>query len=259
MADDKRRMAYAAFSNINQTLEQRRRIPALERNVPYLMTKVVPLAVHKEYGQGYQVHLRDAEKKKFFVILPRRIVQKVGIASFEQLNRDIAGKQPPCFIFKGLDGNAFDVVIKPFSLDIVRLALKGEPLIEAKPVEDPEVDSFDWLDEAVEGQPGPSTSKSQPEEGPSTSKSQPEEGPLTGKSQPEEGPSTSKSQPEEGQSSSKSQPEEGPLTGKSQPEAVSTCSSEPEASETQDLSADDGDIAFEGGEGILNKIKCEDV
>ncbi|KAK3917401.1 Halomucin [Frankliniella fusca] len=150
MSDDKRAKAYSAFSNVNEKLEQRRRIPSLTKMVPYLITKVVALAEHKEYGQGYQVHLRDSDKKHFFVILPNRIVQKVGLPNFDQYREDIEQKRPPFLVFKGLDGKAFDVCVVPFSPEVVRASINNKPLVFEDPTRQ-EQDDFAWLDEMAAG------------------------------------------------------------------------------------------------------------
>ncbi|XP_052126002.1 uncharacterized protein LOC113216174 [Frankliniella occidentalis] len=151
MADDEsRKRAYSAAFNVNRELVQRRRIPSLSKDVPYLITKVASLPPHAEYGQGYQIHLRDVDKKMFFVILPSRIVGKIGVGNFAQYAEDITARRPPFLIFKGLDGNAFDVCIHPFSTEMVKLALRGERFVDEAAVEEV-VDNFDWLDNIAAG------------------------------------------------------------------------------------------------------------
>ncbi|KAK3916560.1 Disintegrin and metalloproteinase domain-containing protein 30 [Frankliniella fusca] len=146
MSDDKRAKACSAFSNVNEKLEQRRRIPSLTKMVPYLITKVVALAEHKEYGQGYQVHLRDSDKKHFFVTLPNRIVQKVGLRNFDQYREDIEQKRPPFLVFKGKAWMGRHLM----SPEVVRASISNKPLVFEDPTRQ-EQDDFAWLDEMAAG------------------------------------------------------------------------------------------------------------
>ncbi|XP_052129057.1 uncharacterized protein LOC127750728 [Frankliniella occidentalis] len=127
------------------------------------MTKVAALPVHKEFGLGYQIHLRDKEKKVFFVILPNRIPNQIGLESFGQYSADIESRKPPFLIFKGMDGSAFDIAIKPFSVEMAKLAVHGEVFVEAE-VEQPGLDtSLDWLDELTAAGPSEEVEKLQEE------------------------------------------------------------------------------------------------
>ena len=104
---------YEALGASTSSLVMRRGINTLTPNVPYLITDVGGIE-EKEYGQTVRLTLRDSNKKAFFVVLTNRMVTKVGKQFFDDAAADVKAKRPPFFIFKGMEGKAYDVEMKAF-------------------------------------------------------------------------------------------------------------------------------------------------